>query len=250
MRSIIIQARNGSSRLPNKMQMKIQNEYTIFEFLLSRLLEIIPKTNIILATTFNEKDYSLIESAKKFGIKTFQGNEENVLKRFIKCAEEYNISEIIRICADNPFLDLTDLQTLFDFKSLNEIDYVSFKIDGVPSIKTHYGFWGELITLNALQKVAMLTSEPIYLEHVTNYIYLNEDIFNIKFLQTSISDKILNNSIRLTLDNKNDLYHLRYILNILNDTNQEINTVNIYEVIKKNDRLFNLMQKEINKYIK
>ena len=52
-------------------------------------------------------------------------------------------------------------------KSCN--DYISFDIDGTPSIKTHFGFWGEFVTLDALKRVIGFTDDLLYREHVTNY---------------------------------------------------------------------------------
>ena len=56
-------------------------------------------------------------------------------------------------------------------------DYISFNINGTPSIKTHYGFWTEYVTLDTLKRIKSLTKDKIFHEHVTNYIYTNPHSF-------------------------------------------------------------------------
>ena len=53
--SIIVEARLGSSRLPNKIIYKIK-KYTFLEYLIKRLKLVKNAKEIILATTNNEKN--------------------------------------------------------------------------------------------------------------------------------------------------------------------------------------------------
>ena len=61
---IIIQARLGSKRFPNKIIEKI-DEKTILEFLINRLKKIKFTHNIIIATSSKKNDKKIIEIAKK-----------------------------------------------------------------------------------------------------------------------------------------------------------------------------------------
>ncbi|MGV4554338.1 cytidylyltransferase domain-containing protein [Ornithobacterium rhinotracheale] len=250
MRKIIIQARNGSSRLPKKMVTDIDGSGKKFlAFFLERLLRVFDYNEIILATTNQPQDKELVNIAKEYSIKCFQGDENNVLKRFIVCSKENNVNEIIRVCADNPFIYLHDLITLknIDFKNY---DYISFDINGTPSIKTHYGFWGELVKLSALEKVASITNDKLYLEHVTNYIYTHKEIFNVRFINTQIPHNVLKSDIRLTLDTDGDLMNIKYIIQSLNSQNLEINIENIINFLDKTPHLYDKMKEEIIKNLK
>ena len=62
--SIIVEARLGSSRLPNKIIYKIK-KYTFLEYLIKRLKLVKNAKEIILATTNNEKNEEIIRIAKK-----------------------------------------------------------------------------------------------------------------------------------------------------------------------------------------
>ena len=122
--------------------------------LLIEKLRSVPDTNIILATSTSSTDNQLEVFAKDKNIDLFRGSESDVLERFIKAAEQFKAKQLIRVCSDNPFLELKSIKELILYVKENpEYDYVSFNVNGTPSIKTHYGFWTEYVTLDTLHKV-------------------------------------------------------------------------------------------------
>ena len=60
----ILQARANSSRLPNKILLKIK-EKTILEYELERILKSIEINKIIVATTTNKKDDEIVKICEK-----------------------------------------------------------------------------------------------------------------------------------------------------------------------------------------
>jgi spore coat polysaccharide biosynthesis protein SpsF len=202
---LIIQARMGSTRLPQKMILDFHQSKGILEILIEKLQSIFHKNQIVLATTTNSNDDILVKIAENKNVLFFRGNENNVLKRFIDCANYFGKQKIIRVCADNPFLDLDLLKQLISSieKGININEYISYEVNGIPAIKTHYGFFCEFVTLSTLQKVASATKENLYLEHVTNYIYSHPQSFIIKWLQAP--ESIANEQdLRLTIDTIDD----------------------------------------------
>ena len=198
---IIIQARTGSTRLNSKTIIPFWNEKGILELLLEKLI-LSTKVPIIVATTVNNNDDKIEQLVNKFiTIRLYRGSEENVLNRYIEAATKFRINKIIRICADNPFLELKSLLILINRFNDDNVDYLGFSVNGIPSIKTHYGFWAEGVSIHALIKTSELTAEKKYQEHVTNYIYENSNIFNVDFIEVQTQ---FNNSIRLTLDTQED----------------------------------------------
>ena len=198
----IIQARSGSSRLPNKMMIPFYDGKTIPEIIISRLKETFPNDDIIIATTDSEQDDALVDNLQPFGIKVFRGSETDVLTRFIDCGLYYNVHTFVRICADNPFLDMVLLKELIDAWS-DGLDYLAHQIQGKPSMKTGFGFFAEISTMAALQKVYHSTTDALYREHATNYIYGNPERFIVKFIGV---DKVIedNDGLRLTVDTETD----------------------------------------------
>lgn len=201
---LIIQARTNSSRLPGKMLKPFFNNQTIPELIIDSLLDCFSNLDIILATTISQRDDQLVKIAMKKGITVFRGDENDVLQRFIDAAEANNAELIIRICADNPFLQVKSIQYLIEKFLEAPVDYLSFKLqDQTPVIKSHLGLFAELTTLKTLQKAGRLTKDVKYREHVTNYIYTHPEIFNINLLPL---DRKLSfrKDIRLTIDTLDD----------------------------------------------
>lgn len=212
---IVVQARTGSTRMPNKMITKFYKEMTLIELILYRIKKSFPDLPIILATTTLKRDDILEQYAKNIGVLTFRGSEDNVLDRFICAAENFNINKIIRICADNPLLDLNALRYQIEQFRKNNVDYWCYSLmDETPTIKTHYGFWGEAVKLETLKFINSSTTEKKYLEHVTNYIYENKNTFKIHYEPIGQEiEKI--RDIRLTIDTEDDF-------NLTRDIFQEI----------------------------
>lgn len=247
---IIIQARTGSKRLPGKMVMPFYNEKSLLQVIIERLLEKFSKNKIIVATSIEKDDDQIEEIAKKkCGVEVFRGDENDVLKRFIDCAKSYNVNHIIRVCADNPFIIPEYIEELEkNFKE--DDDYVSYCFpDKTPSIRSHIGLFSELTTLRTLERVSLLTSENLYREHVTSYIYSNTHIFNVRFLE--VPKKLsFRRDIRLTIDTKEDFDVLRYLYGKYNSYRY----VELIDVLLKeiddNPTIKQIMYQQIRKYEK
>lgn len=205
---IIVQARLGSTRLPGKLLLPFADGKTLLEFVLDRFSGV-NNVDVIVATSVNSNNDPLEEFLKKRGYLVFRGDEEDVLERFIGAAEVYGLDGIIRICSDNPFLDVDAINSLLSSASETpDCDYIGFRINGKPSILTHFGFWGEYVSLKALKKVREITNEKPAHEHVTYYVYQHEDIFKCKWLKAP-SFLEGRNDIRLTIDTLEDLENAR-----------------------------------------
>jgi spore coat polysaccharide biosynthesis protein SpsF len=241
---IIIQARYGSTRLPLKMVKKFHNNMGILDILIKRLLKAKLNIPIILATTNNLLDINIVEIAKKNGIDYFRGEENNVLNRFIIASKLNNINKIIRICADNPFLDIEYLKImLLKFKDSN-VDYWSYQLpNNKLTILSHFGFWAEGVKLSALEKIAKNTNELKYIEHVTSYIYLNKSLFNIHF--EKLDEFNFQEGIRLTIDTKSDFIIAKEIFNKINKKKIKLNIHNIMSIINENITWKSQMKKNI-----
>ncbi len=239
--TLIVQARVGSTRLPNKILLPFFEQKNIISIIIEKLKSL-PNTDIVLATTTNEKDTILVDTAKSLNVKSYRGSENDVLARFICAAKQCNATKIIRICSDNPFLDITSLRELVEIGEKSNNDYVSFLVNGKPSIKTHFGFWAEYVTLEALEKVQALTQESLYREHVTNYIYTHPQDFKIKWLETP---KVLQGreDIRLTIDTQQDFIDAQEIYKHYVDNNMTIEDLVGY--IDQTPSLLEKMKKEI-----
>lgn len=241
--TFIIQARTGSTRFPRKILRPFYHNKCILELLVEKL-KCINNTNIIVATP-DTKDNDIIEAfCNNINITCFRGDENDVLKRFIDAAEKYNANKIIRICSDNPFLELASIKLLVDKARKSDSDYISFNINNTPSIKTHYGFWAEFTTLSTLKKISKLTSEHLFHEHVTNYIYTHPDSFSIEWIQAP-SYLNENNNIRLTIDTEEDFKNAQYVYENICENNPYPTIAEIVNYINLHPEIYNNMIKQI-----
>ena len=78
----LVQARMGSTRLPNKV-MKPIGGIPMIELLLSRLARAKEIDQIIVATSVDERNIPLVEHVRKLGYTCEQGSENNVLDRYV-----------------------------------------------------------------------------------------------------------------------------------------------------------------------
>lgn len=242
---LIIQARMGSTRLPEKMMLDFDHSKGILEILIEKLQRDYHKSQIVLATTTNSDDDILEKIAKNKNILFYRGDENNVLKRFIDCANYFGKQKIIRVCADNPFLDLGLLKELMSSieNDIYNSDYMSYEVNGIPAIRTHYGFFCEFVSLDALLKVANTTKEQLYLEHVTNYIYSHPESFRIKWLQ---APEIIANEkdVRLTIDTIDDFNTVK---SIYHNLEEPLNYKSIISYINSRNDLKEIMYNQIHK---
>ncbi|MBO5849405.1 MAG: glycosyl transferase family 2 [Bacteroidales bacterium] len=243
----MIQARTGSTRLPRKMILPFYENEGIFSLLLKKLTSAFDKNDIILATSKNPNNDILVEIAERYEVNYYRGSENDVLQRFIDAAKEFEAENIIRVCADNPFLDVFYIELLVEkFEKFN-CDYLSYiTSDGTPSIKTHYGFWAEAVKLSALEKVRELTNENLYHEHVTNFIYANRDIFDVNFFEI-IPQIDKHKDIRLTIDTQVDFDIQKEIFNKLNNNIPNFTSLNVIDFLEDNPHYLDIMRNEILK---
>lgn len=244
---IIIQARIGSTRLPKKMVRPFYNGECIFSLLIERILESFNNEQIILATSIDNGNDILADISKSHGIHCFRGDENDVLRRFIQAAQTFKASKIIRVCADNPFLDMPSLLNLYDKFNKSDFDYMAYATsDKVPTIKTHYGFWAEAVNLATLMKISSLTDEKLYHEHVTNYIYTHPDLFNINYI-TIPYDIETHDRLRLTIDTQEDFDIQKSIFENVFSSNPHFTAKEVCNYVDKNPFYYSAMANEIVK---
>lgn len=240
---IIIQARTGSKRLPNKMLKAFCESPTLLDFILNRFIHAGLNVPVFVATTVNKEDDKIVEIVENYnGIEVFRGSEENVLERFVHCGMQFKLKNIIRICADNPLIDIPSVKKLVSEVQKSDDDYVAYYVGKVPSIMTHFGFWGEGVKLETLNCVLNQTTQKQDLEHVTKYIYHHENQFKIKKIQLP---KLFqeNENIRLTIDTPDDFKLVEKICTEVIET--EMTASEIVDRLSNYPELLSRMKSEI-----
>ena len=163
--TIIIQARQDSTRFKNKILKKINGKEIILT-LVSRLKKCKKINDIIVAIPNNLRNTNLSNLLKSNNIKIFKGSEKNVLKRYYDCSVKNNINHILRITSDCPLIDPEIIDQMYKVYDNNHVDYLSNTIDRTfPD-----GLDAEFFSFKTLKKTyenAVSTEDK---EHVTSYI--------------------------------------------------------------------------------
>lgn len=242
---IIIQARMGSTRFPGKILKKFYGEDTLLETLLNNLHNIGVK--IIVATSVNENNDEFEAFLKNKGELVYRGSENDVIDRFIKAAEVNKLDGIIRICSDNPFMDWRGIVQLIEKAKTTDADYIGFRVNNTPSILTHFGFWGEFVTLDALKRVAATTPEesPAH-EHVTYHIYKNPAEYKCEWIQCP-KFLIGRDDIRLTIDTPEDLLNAQRVYASLKKVNSNFTLKDIVQYLDDHQDIKESMMSNISK---
>ena len=247
---IILQARMGSTRLPNKMILDFYEGKTILEIITENLKKKFNPSQIVIATTKKKEDDEIKKIALKLKINCFRGDENNVLKRFIDCAETFKAIKIIRICSDNPFINNKYVKVLSDHIMRNDYEYISYKWDdGNPVMLSHIGIFAESMTLDFLKKISNFTNKPIFEEHVTNFLYENRNLFNFKFLNIP-SYLIGKQNIRLTVDTKEDFNITKELYKKIKLRSTFFETSDLLKLIDETPSIIKKMQIQIKKNAK
>jgi spore coat polysaccharide biosynthesis protein SpsF len=194
----------GSTRLPGKVMMKVDNDHTILHYVLTQLQNSKLLDKIVVATTDLEEDDKIEKFVLDLGIDCFRGSSADVLDRYFKCAQKFMFSSIVRITADNPLIDpiIVD-ETIQKFNS-GSYDFVT----NCLTRTFPYGTEVEVFSFKALQKGWQEATKPSEREHVTPYFYNNPNKFRIFNLQYSRNISYL----RWTVDQINDLNLIQMIV--------------------------------------
>lgn len=227
----IVQARMSATRLPGKMLKEVKGK-PLIEHVVGRLKELKNINRIIIATTTDKSDDALVNYCQQKNILYYRGEVDNVLNRFIKACEEFQSNKIIRICADNPFLDVKLMDKQLEiFDRDDNADYCTYTTwDGVPIILKPIGLFGEVVTLSALKKVVAEADDPKYYEHVTMFIYKHPELFNIKKIPL---EKEINTYYRFTVDYPEDIDFCEEIMEATDD----YSLISLIELMEKDKDL-------------
>ena len=166
MRTIaIVQARMGSTRLPNKVMLPI-NGVPLIELLLYRLALANRIDHIIVATSTAHGDKPLATHVRGLGYEVFEGSENNVLDRFYHAAKAHEPEIVVRITGDCPLVDPELVDEMVAYFGTQNVDYLS----NVAPPTFPDGLDIEVFTFSSLEQAVRHAGTPDEREHVTPYI--------------------------------------------------------------------------------
>ncbi len=227
--AVIIACRLKSSRLKQKALLKIGN-LTSVEFCIKNALKFKNTAHVILATSNLSSDESLQNYTFDDSVVFHTGHPEDVIQRYLDVIRKLNIDVVVRVTADNPFIDNEIFELLLKSHFEKGADYTTAEAAAV-------GTNLEIMNAAALEKIKGYFPNADYSEYMTWYFQNNPEHFNLNFYKLP---EDLVRGYRLTLDYHEDLelfniiheqleeegnYSLRKIFNFL-DENSQIASMN------------------------
>jgi len=192
----IIQARMTSSRLPGKVLLPLpfpHGEPLIYAIIKKlRLCKAIDQ--IVVVTSSGPKQAPLVDYLISKKIALIQGDEMDVISRFITAINHYKPTTVVRITADNPFIDIPQLYQVLKKHEEKSADYSS--TNSLP-----YGMNIEVVSADSLLDIFYnknLTAE--HREHVTSRVRNGQE-YKVQIINTHELDL---SHIKVTVDTPQD----------------------------------------------
>lgn len=233
---IIVQARMGSTRLPQKVLMDISGRPMILR-ILERLKNVRIAHKIIIAIPKTKDNKKLEILLKKNGFVVFKGSEKDVLSRYYMAAKNYGIDVVVRITSDCPLVDPEIIDSVIKKHLWSGADYTTNTLE----MTFPRGLDTEVFNFDALERAYKEAKKNYQREHVTSYIREHPE----KFRSVNIRNNKDISSMRWTVDEANDLKFVREIFKGLYAENKIFLTKDVLNFLKKYPQIA-----QINKNVK
>lgn len=226
----IIQARMGSTRLPGKVLMKLQDK-SVLEHVIERVKQAKLIDEIVVATTTLSEDDVLYEAAMRYGVHVYRGSSDNVLSRYYEAAKQAEAHVIVRITSDCPLIDPIIMDEVIEFYNNNRYNIVTNAGNILKERTYPRGMDVEVFSMESLE-IANNNAEKVHqFEHVTPYIY---EILQNTFYFSNKDDY---SQYRLTLDTPEDLLLLTHVYDQLYNKNHDFYLNEIIKLLKSKPEL-------------
>jgi spore coat polysaccharide biosynthesis protein SpsF (cytidylyltransferase family) len=228
----VLQARCSSTRFPGKVLKNLDGK-PMFVYQAKRIIRSKKINKLIVATSNSSSDNSIATACNTYQLDCFRGCLDNVLSRFYFATKEYQPDYVVRLTADCPLIDASIIDRCIDKIEEGNFDYVSNCCDRTYAD----GMDVEIFTFEALEfafQNARLSSEQ---EHVTPYIWKNQDLFSLG----SIVDNEDMSSLRLTVDYEEDLQLIDHIVKYYNSVEKKhFSYQDIKQYIRNNPKIITM----------
>lgn len=232
----IIQARLGSSRLPNKvlMPLPIGSNETILSQIIKKIKEVDIISDVIVATSKLPINDKLEEYVRNLNIDCFRGEEEDVLSRFYHISQERSFDYVIRFTGDNPIVDTVYLKQFIN-------NFLKKKLEYSYSANLPLGCNFEMMKSSEINRAFKNTENSYDKEHVTPFIKKNANLIECYTFEKIEPYK----NLRLTIDYPSDYALMTMIFSFLK--NKQKSVKNIFKLINNNNWIVNINKDNFQK---
>jgi spore coat polysaccharide biosynthesis protein SpsF len=204
----IIQARLGSQRFPAKMLAELGGT-SLLAWVVTRVQKSSLVDKILVATTREPLDDRLVAECERIGVEVRRGPSNDVLGRFVEAINGDAADTVVRICADNPFVDPICIDTVIREFRTRDVDYA---FNHRPFFNCDYadGFGVEVVTRELLERLNNSTLSANQREHVTLAIVDGSVIAHVH--GCTAPPELARPELRFDVDEPADLARLRALV--------------------------------------
>ncbi|GAB4268779.1 MAG: NTP transferase domain-containing protein [Candidatus Rifleibacteriota bacterium] len=221
---VIIQARMGSTRLPGKVLLPLNNK-PILEYVVYRAGKAAKVDRVVVATSDQPEDDAIEKWCEDNKVSCVRGSSADVLDRYLKAESCFPCENIVRITADCPVVDPGIIDSLIALHEETAADYSSNEVP--PTFPC--GFDTEVVRADVLRKVGKIASLKSHREHVTLYIRENTKDFKIVNLDSEIQAQ----NVRLCVDRPEDYEALKLLFSKFQPGEMLFSYYQILEILQR-----------------
>jgi spore coat polysaccharide biosynthesis protein SpsF len=227
-RAIFITARLGSSRLPNKHLLKINDKYCI-EHLIERVKKSKLANKIILCTTLLPEDTILCNIATQHGIGFYRGGIKDKLDRWRGAADKFDVDFFVTADADDLFCEPKLIDLCFKQYDKTKADFIEWDPGSLICGAFSYG-----ISTAALRFVC---AKKQTIDTEMMWTFFNKGCFKKEKLQ-NVPSVFMRPEIRATLDYEEDFEFFKQIYIYMKNKNFSLEDV--VSLIDKHPEIINI----------
>ncbi len=176
---VMIQARCGSTRLPNKVMADLCGKTV-----LARIVERAQRSRIVdevmVVTSIDKNNLTILTECAKLGVRVGVGSEDDVLDRYYQTARLLKPEYVIRLTADCPCFDAELLDMAIEAMD-EDTDYC-----GMLSESFADGLDLEIMKFSALENAWKNAKHTFEREHVTQYIIRRPEVFKLQNFESPV----------------------------------------------------------------
>jgi len=227
--------RAGGTRLYGKplQLLDIEKRLTVIEFMIEMLRREPVIDDIVLGVSEGPENEPFHDIARRSGIHSITGDQEDVLQRLIQCGEARQATDVFRVTTESPFTYFEAIENAWrrHVERGSDVTHLTELPDGS-------GF--EIVTLATLQLCHDRGESRHQLEHVTLYVREHQSDFRVDVIEAQ--GTVRRPDLRLTIDYPEDLVLHRRIYDHLRDLAPRIPLARIVEFLDSQPALRALVE--------
>jgi spore coat polysaccharide biosynthesis protein SpsF (cytidylyltransferase family) len=236
----IIQARMGSSRLPEKVLKEI-GDHPLLWHVVTRTSLASSLDETVVATTIEPQDDRIADFCERHGFEYTRGSEEDVLDRYYESAKTQEADTVVRVTGDCPLIAPEVIDQVVRIYRESDAEYVNNKLE-YPN-----GLDVEAMAFETLECAWEEAETSDKREHVTPYIRTSADFEKRKAENPldidSYSATDEETVLRWSVDYPSDLAFVREIYNRLSTHSEwTINQQAVFELFERNPEIVDMTE--------